>query len=79
MQEHPRRTEPNMTDFLDRILDKGLCLEGPALLAVGTPGPHQAREKLMVASFDTNTGSYGALAPRTSVQSLAHDYSTSLI
>jgi hypothetical protein len=54
-----------MTDILDRVLDKGLFLEGLAMLAIGLPGPHETVDKLYVASLDANTSSYGALTPRT--------------
>jgi hypothetical protein len=65
MQSHLRRTEPDMRDILDRILDKGLCLEVSALLAVGTPGPRENVDSLLLESLDTNTRSYGTLTPRT--------------
>ena len=63
MQSHPRRSEPDMRDILDRI--KGLCLEGSAMLAVGTPEPHENVGNLQLESLDTNTSSYGTLTPRT--------------
>jgi hypothetical protein len=65
MQSHPRRSEPNMRDVLDRIVGKGLCLEESGMLAVGTPGPHENVGSPQLASLDINTSSYGTLTPRT--------------
>jgi len=65
MQSHPRRSEPDMRNILDRIVSKGLCLEESGMLAVGTLGPRENVGSPQLESLDTNTSSYGTHTPRT--------------
>ena len=60
-----RWKDPEVADILDRILDKGLCLDGSALLAVGSLECSEPSDQLTVASVEIDTGSYAESAPQS--------------